>query len=69
MSLGTNVRFETMEPSLIDVFVKAFEAMPYDILWKFDGQNIPNAPKNVKIQKWFPQRDLLSKLKQFYLKQ
>nr|UDE23989.1 UDP-glucuronosyltransferase [Plutella xylostella] len=60
VSLGTNVRFETMEPSLIDVFVKAFEAMPYDVLWKFDGQNIPNAPKNVKIQKWFPQRDLLT---------
>lgn len=59
VSLGTNVRPSMMHQDLLDAFLDAFEALPYDIMWKFDGDNLKRIPKNVRIQKWFPQRDLL----------
>ncbi|CAH0578322.1 unnamed protein product [Chrysodeixis includens] len=59
VSFGTNVRPSQMDEDLLDAFLDAFEACPYDILWKFDGDNLKRIPKNVKIQKWFPQRDML----------
>lgn len=48
-----------MDQDLLDAFLNAFEALSYDILWKFDGDQLTKLPKNVKIKKWFPQRDLL----------
>ncbi|KAG6465171.1 UDP-glycosyltransferase, partial [Manduca sexta] len=48
-----------MDKDLLNAFLDAFREIPYDILWKFDGDNLENVPKNVRIQKWFPQRDLL----------
>lgn len=59
VSFGTNVRPSQMDEDLLDAFLDGFEACPYDILWKFDGDNLKRIPKNVKIQKWFPQRDML----------
>lgn len=47
---------------MLDAFLNAFESLPYDILWKCDGDHLKDLPKNVKIQKWFPQRDLLGEL-------
>ncbi|KOB70560.1 Uncharacterized protein OBRU01_15104 [Operophtera brumata] len=60
VSLGTNVRPSMMDQDLLDAFLKAFEALPYDIMWKFDGDSLERTPKNFRIQKWFPQRDLLA---------
>ncbi|KAG6465170.1 UDP-glycosyltransferase [Manduca sexta] len=67
VSLGTNVQPSMMDKDLLNAFLDAFREIPYDILWKFDGDNLENVPKNVRIQKWFPQRDLLvhSKIKVF----
>lgn len=48
-----------MDTDLLNVFLGTFESLPYDVLWKFDDENIENVPSNVKVQKWFPQRDLL----------
>ncbi|RVE45575.1 hypothetical protein evm_009772 [Chilo suppressalis] len=60
VSLGTNVKPSNMDKELLNAFLSAFEALPYDILFKFDEDNTKKIPKNVKIQKWFPQRDLLA---------
>ncbi|XP_013184515.1 UDP-glucosyltransferase 2 [Amyelois transitella] len=59
VSFGSNVRPANMDEDLLNTFLTAFNKLPYNILWKFDGDNLKNVPKNVKIQKWFPQRDLL----------
>ncbi|XP_030034156.2 UDP-glucosyltransferase 2 [Manduca sexta] len=59
VSLETNVHPSLMEKDFLDAFLNAFRQIPYDILWKFDGDNLENVPDNVRIQKWFPQRDLL----------
>lgn len=61
-SLGTNVKTSTLPPELIQMFIRAFSQLPYDILWKWDQDTLPGQTKNIKISKWLPQSDLLSKL-------
>lgn len=38
-----------------------FSKVPYDILWKYDEDELPGLSENVKLSKWLPQSDLLSK--------
>ncbi|XP_049881043.1 UDP-glucosyltransferase 2-like isoform X1 [Pectinophora gossypiella] len=59
VSMGSNVHPSNMDEVMLENFIKAFGALPYDILWKFDIDNFGPMPRNVKTQKWFPQRDLL----------
>jgi glucuronosyltransferase len=59
VSFGSNVNPATVDKEFLDEFINAFKALPYDILWKIDGENL-SLPKNVRIGKWFPQQDLLS---------
>lgn len=61
MSFGTNVKPSLLPKEKVQIFIKVFSELPYDILWKWDQDEIPGRPKNVKISKWFPQSDLLSK--------
>ncbi|KAL0810818.1 hypothetical protein ABMA28_010130 [Loxostege sticticalis] len=59
VSFGSNVLPSRMSKDLLDEILQAFKRLPYDILWKFDGDSLDNMPKNVRYQKWFPQRDML----------
>lgn len=59
VSFGTVVKSNFMR-SKIEIFLKAFESLPYDILWKYDGDKLDFIPKNVILRKWFPQSDLLA---------
>lgn len=61
MSFGTNVKPSLLPKEKVQIFIKVFSELPYDILWKWDQDEISGRPKNVKISKWFPQSDLLSK--------
>ncbi|XP_075979930.1 UDP-glucosyltransferase 2-like [Anticarsia gemmatalis] len=58
ISFGTNVQPTWMDKDLLDELLKGFGELPYDVLWKFNGDNI-EVPSNVQTRKWFPQRDLL----------
>ncbi|XP_037299179.1 UDP-glucuronosyltransferase 2B7-like [Manduca sexta] len=51
VSLETNVQTSLMGKNLFDVFINALREIPYDILWKFDGDNLENVPDTVSIQK------------------
>lgn len=60
-SLGTNIRSDQLPPKIQQDIIKAFEQLPdYHFLWKFESDTLPKHPaKNVLIQKWLPQNDLL----------
>ena len=60
MSLGSNVQSKDLSPEVLQVFLKVFGSLSYDVLWKFEADNLPNKPDNVKISKWLPQSDLLA---------
>lgn len=62
-SLGTNVRSDMLGAERIETILKALARLDkYTFLWKFETQEkLPMAlPKNVKIQAWMPQNDILA---------
>ncbi|XP_026736026.1 UDP-glucuronosyltransferase 2B31-like [Trichoplusia ni] len=59
ISFGTNVDPTQLPPERIQVLVKAFSELPYDVLWKWNGDELPGRTENIKISKWLPQSDLL----------
>ncbi|XP_060807676.1 UDP-glucosyltransferase 2 [Amyelois transitella] len=59
MSFGTNVDPSMIPPQVISSFVDVFAELRYNVLWKWHTEDVPRLPKNVKISKWLPQRDLL----------
>lgn len=63
VSFGTNVLPSLLPPEKIAVLTKVFSKLPYKILWKWDKDVLPGQTDNIKIAKWFPQSDLLSKCK------
>ncbi|XP_044733375.1 UDP-glycosyltransferase UGT5-like, partial [Chrysoperla carnea] len=58
-SLGSNVKSESLPKSKRDEILKAFEKLPYNILWKWENSTLIDKPKNVYIKQWLPQQDVL----------
>ncbi|XP_026735436.1 UDP-glucuronosyltransferase 2B31-like [Trichoplusia ni] len=59
ISFGTNVDPTLLPPARVQVLVKAFSQLPYDVLWKWNGDELPGRTANIRISKWLPQSDLL----------
>ncbi|XP_055915993.1 UDP-glycosyltransferase UGT5-like [Eupeodes corollae] len=59
-SLGTNIQSADMPPEKIQIFLDVFAGMKQRVLWKFEADKIPKLPKNVMVQKWMPQNDILA---------
>ncbi|XP_026735616.1 UDP-glucuronosyltransferase 2B17-like [Trichoplusia ni] len=59
ISFGTNVDPTLLPAEKIQVLVKAFSQLPYDVLWKWNGDELPGRTENIRISKWLPQSDLL----------
>ncbi|XP_045540164.1 UDP-glucosyltransferase 2 [Papilio machaon] len=58
-SLGTNVKPSNLPPEKLEAIIKVFSRLPYDVLWKWDNDQLPGRSSNIKISKWLPQSDLL----------
>lgn len=61
MSFGTNANPSSLPPEIKQLFVRVFSRLPYNVLWKWDEDVLPGQTENIRIGKWFPQADLLSK--------
>ncbi|XP_063629857.1 UDP-glycosyltransferase UGT5-like [Cydia splendana] len=59
ISFGTNVDTSTLPREKIQFIINALSHLPYDVLWKWNQDELPGRTKNIKISKWFPQSDLL----------
>ncbi|XP_050554464.1 UDP-glycosyltransferase UGT5-like [Spodoptera frugiperda] len=59
ISFGTNVDPTLLPADRIEVLVKTLSQLPYDILWKWNGDVLPGRTDNIRIAKWLPQQDLL----------
>ncbi|CAG9808016.1 unnamed protein product [Chironomus riparius] len=59
MSLGSNVKSSKLNPKFVKIFLRVFESLDYDVIWKWESNVMENQPDNVLISKWLPQRDLL----------
>ncbi|XP_013168849.1 PREDICTED: UDP-glucuronosyltransferase 2B15-like isoform X2 [Papilio xuthus] len=58
-SLGTNVKPSNLPSDKLQAIINVFSRLPYDVLWKWDNDELPGRSNNIKISKWFPQSDLL----------
>lgn len=58
ISFGTVFKAEYFG-NKVQEMLKAIEDLPYLFLWKYNGE-LENHPKNLILQKWFPQSDLLA---------
>nr|AGG36457.1 glycosyltransferase 2 [Chilo suppressalis] len=59
ISFGTNVDPSQMPPEKIQILVKVSSQLPYNVLWKWNKDELEGRSENIKISKWFPQSDLL----------
>lgn len=61
MSMGSMLRGTSFPKDKRENFLKAFSKLPQRVLWKWENETMDGKPKNVKLTKWAPQRDLLCK--------
>ncbi|KAI8423594.1 hypothetical protein MSG28_012672, partial [Choristoneura fumiferana] len=59
ISFGTNVDTNVMPQEKVQNIIKAFSELPYDVLWKWNSDELQGKTENIRISKWFPQSDLL----------
>ena len=60
VSFGSSVRPSEMPPERKQIFLDTFSQLSHAVIWKWDEDEIPNLPPNVKLSKWLPQQDLLA---------
>ncbi|KDR10226.1 UDP-glucuronosyltransferase 2C1-like [Zootermopsis nevadensis] len=59
-SLGSNLRSDSLSYEKMQALLEAFSELPQRILWKFESDNLPGQPPNVRTGKWLPQSDILA---------
>ncbi|KAK9886009.1 hypothetical protein WA026_014795 [Henosepilachna vigintioctopunctata] len=59
VSLGTNIKSNSLKDDLKQIFLDTFAALPYQVLWKYETENITIKSRNVLTKKWIPQREVL----------
>eukprot|EP00092_Neocalanus_flemingeri_P026671 GFUD01028916.1.p1 GENE.GFUD01028916.1~~GFUD01028916.1.p1 ORF type:complete len:551 (-),score=119.39 GFUD01028916.1:114-1766(-) len=60
VSFGSSVKPSQMPAERKQVFLDTFRQLSHPVIWKWDEDDIPNLPANVKLSKWLPQQDLLA---------
>lgn len=60
-SLGSNVKSSQLNTAILKTLSEALGKLPYKVLWKFEKDELPGKPENVKIEKWLPQQDVLGR--------
>lgn len=65
-SMGSALQGHMMPPEKRQMFVDVLSQLKQKVIWKFEVDDLPNKPDNVKIGKWFPQSDILGKNIFFY---
>lgn len=58
-SLGLGVRSRNIPTSKKQLFLNVFKKLNYTVIWKIDGEELPEDLENVFTIRWAPQRDLL----------
>jgi len=59
-SMGSNLKSIDMPVEKRDAILKTFGKLKQKVLWKWEDENLPGKPSNVKVGKWLPQPDILA---------
>jgi glucuronosyltransferase len=60
-SLGSMIRTSTLPKENAAALIKAFGQLKQRVIWKWEDEAPGQLPKNVRLQKWLPQFDVLCK--------
>lgn len=60
-SLGTNMLSKDLPEEKKTLLLEVFSELPFRILWKYEDDELTELPKNVRVMKWVPQQDVLSR--------
>jgi glucuronosyltransferase len=58
--MGSMIQSKDWPEDKREALVKALGKLKQKVIWKYENETLPNQPKNVRIGKWFPQRDILA---------
>ena len=58
-SLGSHIKSSQMPNEVLKMFVNVFNRLPFDIVWKWEGERPANLSSNTLTKKWLPQQDVL----------
>ncbi|KAF5289137.1 hypothetical protein FQR65_LT02027 [Abscondita terminalis] len=59
-SMGSNLKSKDLPRDKREAFLKVFSTLKENVLWKWEDENFPEKPDNVKIGSWLPQQDILA---------
>ncbi|XP_967685.3 UDP-glycosyltransferase UGT5 [Tribolium castaneum] len=59
-SMGSNLKSAVLPSDKCDAILKTFAKLKQKILWKWEEDDLPGKPPNVKTAKWLPQQELLA---------
>lgn len=60
-SFGSNIPMSKLPKDKLEIMLKCLSKLKEKVLWKFESNDFPHLPENVRIEKWLPQRSILSK--------
>lgn len=60
VSFGSLIKPSRMSENMKNILVDAFKEIGLTVLWRWEGEAMPNLPTNVIIRKWVPQQDILA---------
>lgn len=58
MSFGSLVRSASLPATTMKMFLNVFSKIPQTVIFKYE-EDLPEAPNNVVVRKWLPQRDII----------
>lgn len=64
VSMGSSVKAANMPDHLRRMLVQTFAQLPYQVLWKWEGNAsyMLDLSSNIKLSRWLPQQDILGML-------
>ncbi|XP_060528216.1 UDP-glucosyltransferase 2-like [Cylas formicarius] len=60
ISLGSNLKSSKLPPEVLKGMFEVIRKLKQRVLWKFEADEVPEAPDNLYVSKWLPQTDILA---------
>lgn len=60
MSFGSAIKSSDLQEPFLRTFKNVFKSLPYNVIWIWEKDEMPDKPDNVFITHWVPQADLLA---------
>lgn len=64
---GSMVKTASISEEKLQAIIKVIGSLKQKVLWKWEDEALPNKPKNLMVQDWLPQFDILSEFHYNYL--